>query len=137
MVQGLAEFQRRWGAIPDAVRINVRAAMENAAEDLVQEIWQYAPFDEGTLANSIGWTWGDAPAGTLVLGTASSGKEYGALRITIYVGGGDAFHAPFIEFGTEKMPARPFFFPVWRARRKKIRARIAAAMRKAIRDAIR
>ena len=134
MVKGLAQFNRRWKAIPKAARINVRAAMEDMASDLVEEMWVRAPYGEtGRLSASIGWTWGEAPKGSLTLGTVG-GKEYGALRITIYAGGGEAFYARFHEFGTVDMPARPFFFPVWRARRTRIRRRISLAISKAIRE---
>lgn len=133
MVQGLARFNRRWMAIPKAARVNVKAAMEDAANDIVEEMWSRAPFDEGDLAASIGWTWGEAPEGTLTIGTVG-GTEYGALRITIFAGGGDAFHAWFQELGTQNMPANPFFFPVWRARRKRVKGRISRAMSKAIRE---
>lgn len=134
MVQGLDNLNRRWSKIPKAARINVRAAMEDSANDIVEEIWFRAPHGAtGIVGASIGWTWGDAPKGTLTIGTVG-GREYGTLRITIYAGGGDAFYARFHEFGTVKMSASPFFFPVWRARRKRIRSRISRAMSKAIKE---
>lgn len=134
MVQGLDKLKRRWAEIPKAALVNTRAALEDLATDLVEEMWARAPYGEsGVLAASIGWTWGDAPAGSMVIGSVG-GREYGALRITIYAGGGDAFYAKFHEFGTVKMAARPFFYPVWRARRRRAKARVSAAMRKAIRE---
>lgn len=135
MVKGLDQFNRRWKAIPKAARVNVRAAMEAVADDIVDEIWSRAPQGEtGQLGASIGWTWGEAPAGSMVIGRVGR-TEYGTMRITIYAGGGPAFYARFHEFGTVKMPASPFFYPVWRARRRSIKSRIARALRKAIREA--
>jgi HK97 gp10 family phage protein len=131
MVEGLAAFQRRWGAIPERVAMEVRNAMEEIAEEIVAQMYQVAPHVTGDLAGSIGWTWGDAPKGSLTLG-AVAGNEYATLRITIYAGGGKAFYARFQEFGTVNMPANPFFFPVWRAKRKSVRNRITRAMNKAI-----
>lgn len=133
MVEGLDRFNRRWKAIPKNARINVRAAMEDAATNIVEEMWSRAPYDDGVLAASIGWTWGEAPAGALTIGTVG-GREYGAMRITIFAGGGDAFYARFQEFGTQDMPANPFFYPVWRVRRKNVRSRISRAISKAIRE---
>ncbi|MBO9398735.1 HK97 gp10 family phage protein [Shimia sp. R9_2] len=133
MVEGLDRFNRRWKSIPKNARINVRAAMEDAATDIVEEMWLRAPYDDGVLAASIGWTWGEAPAGSLTIGTVG-GREYGAMRITIFAGGGDAFYAWFQEFGTQDMPANPFFYPVWRVRRKNVRSRISRAISKAIRE---
>lgn len=134
-VQGLDELRRRWGAIPDAVREAVSTEMEAIAADLVADMRKLAPKgDTLTLVESIRWTWGDAPKGTMVLGRVGRG-EYGALRITIYAGGGDAFYARFHEFGTVKMVAQPFFFVAWRARRRAVRARLTRAINKAIRAA--
>lgn len=134
MVQGLDRFNARWRQIPKAARVNVRAEMEDIATDIVEEMWSRAPHGEtGRLGASIGWTWGDAPKGTLAIGTVG-GRDYGALRITIYAGGGDAFYARFQEFGTVNMPANPFFYPVWRARRRRVKGRISRAIKKAIRE---
>lgn len=134
MVKGLAEFNRRWRAIPENVRINVRYVMEESANDIVEEMWSRAPQGEtGRLGASIGWTWGDAPKGALTIGKVGS-REYGAMRITIYAGGGKAFYAKFQEFGTVNMPANPFFYPVWRARSRRARTRISRAISKGIRE---
>lgn len=133
MVKGLDRLNRRWRAVPKNARINVRAAMEDLASDIVEEMWSRAPFRDGVLSGSIGWTWGDAPAGSMTIGKVG-GKEYGTMRITIYAGGGDAFYARFHEFGTQDMPANPFFFPVWRARKRRVKGRISRAMSKSIRE---
>lgn len=134
MVDGLDKFNARWRKIPKAARVNVRAAMEDLANDIVEEMWSRAPHGAtGVLGASIGWTWGEAPKGSLTIGTVG-GREYGALRITIYAGGGDAFYARFQEFGTVKMPANPFFFPVWRARKRRVKGRISRAISKAIKE---
>ncbi len=134
MVEGLAKFEARWKRIPQNALINVRAAMEEAATDIVEEMWSRAPQGAtGRVGASIGWTWGDAPAGSFTIGKVG-GKEYSSLKITIYAGGGDAFYAKFHEFGTVKMPANPFFFPVWRARRNRVKGRISRAISKAIKE---
>ena len=131
-VEGLTKQQARWANIPNSIKRMVADELERIAEDLVSDMRQVAPRGAtGKLAGSIGWTWGDAPKGTMTLGTVR-GQDYGALRITIYAGGGDAFYARFVEFGTVKMPAHPFFFPVWRARKRRTRGRITRAINRAI-----
>lgn len=134
MVQGLADFDRRWGNVPALVRDAVRREMEQIAQNIVDEMYTAAPHLTGDLAGSIDWTWGDAPAGSMTIGKVG-GKEYGSMAITIYAGGSDAFYARFQEFGTRKMPANPFFYPVWRARRKTVKARVGRAIRAAIKKA--
>ena len=133
MVQGLDKLRSRWLAIPQKVKDAVATEMEQIAQDLVDDMYTMAPHLTGDLAGSIGWTWGEAPKGTMVIGKVAK-REYGTLQITIYAGGGDAFYARFQEFGTRKMAANPFFFPVYRARRNSTKTRIGRAMNKAIRN---
>lgn len=133
-VKGLADFQRRWLAIPEAVRINAKAELEDIADDLVAQMYSLAPQASGDLAGSIGWTWGDAPSGSVVVGKVG-GREYGALRITIYAGNKKAFYARFQEFGTKNMAANPFFYPTWRVNKRRVKARLTRVIKKAIKDA--
>lgn len=133
-VQGLAELERRWAAIPGRVRQAAREAMEEVAEGIVADMKRLAPRGATqSLVNSIGWTWGEAPAGSMTLGTVGR-ANYGTMQITIYAGGGKAYYARFLEFGTSKMAAHPFFFPTWRTRRRGARSRITRAINKAIRS---
>ncbi|MBL4767651.1 MAG: hypothetical protein JKY94_08045 [Rhodobacteraceae bacterium] len=139
-VQGLAELNRRWSAIPDAVRQEVRKEMERTATELVAEMNSFKPLAEIT----ISWTWGDAPKGSLVIGKSPKGS-YGAMRITIYASGTD-FDPKWFEFGTDdrfhesgkfvgRITASPFFFPIWRVRRRLVRGRISRAVSRAIKNA--
>lgn len=131
MVQGLDRLKARFDAIPQAVREAAKTELERSAQEIVDAMKRFAPSETGALRNSIGWTWGDAPAGSMTVGTVG-GAEYGSLRITIYAGGGDAFYARFQEFGTVKMTAHPFFFPAWRAKKRKVKSRLSRAISKAI-----
>lgn len=164
MVDGLDRFNARWRKIPKAARVNVRAAMERTAAEIVDEMKRRAPSDTGALRDSIDWSWGGAPEGALTIGKVG-GREYGALRIVIFAGGERAsrkkgggikwrslshikkgafmlFRSPgfshdyakYQEFGTVKMPANPFFYPVWRARRRRVKVRISRAISKAIKE---
>lgn len=135
MVQGLAELRRRWSAVPAKVREAVKDELEGIATSLVADMQRVARRGATLkLVNSIGWTWGAAPKGTMVVGTVGA-SEGSRLRITIYAGGGDAFYARFQEFGTVKMAANPFFFPVWRARRRSVKSKISRAISKAVKAA--
>lgn len=118
----------------------------------------------GALRDSIGWTWGsNAPAGSVKLGsvTNGSGRRPGDLVITIYAGDDKAFYARWVEFGTKPhtitvknaptlsrggvnfgrsvshpgaSTSNAFFYPAYRALRKRIRTRISRAITKSIRD---
>lgn len=143
MVQGLDDWSRRWLAVPERVRENLRYEMEEIAEKIVAEMYGLAPHLTGDLAASIGWTWGDAPAGSMVVGTVGKTK-YAAQSITIYAGNENTLvsnergilfqKAKLQEFGTKNMPANPFFFPIWRLRRRSAKSRMTRAMTKAIRE---
>ncbi len=98
---------------------------------VASEIKSVAPVDESS----------DTPGGL----KASVRVEQGhptvkkAFVVKIKAGGvktapeGGYDHARANEFGTQKMPAQPFFFPIWRARRKDVRA----AVRKKVGEAVR
>ena len=132
-VIGKARFRRHMrSTVPDAIKKAATDALEIEAAKIVGIMKARAPKDTGDLAESIGWTWGDAPAGAMTVGTVG-GRFYGTARITIDAGGGDAFHARFQEFGTIDMPPTPFFYPTWRAERRRARSAITRRITKAIR----
>ena len=134
MVDGLEKLRARFRALPRAVQEAATQTLEQNANEIVAMMKRLVPKDSGRLAASIGWTWGDAPEGTLAVGTLAKSSD-SKLRITIYAGGktagGDAFYARFQEFGTENMLASPFFYPSIRANRTKGRARLSRNVRKA------
>lgn len=157
-VKGLSKLQQKLAALPAAVKEEISKAMEQGAQEIVDFARRLVPVDEMTLYESIGWTWGDPPEGALVL--AKSNRRQGdGLRITVYAGGGEAFYARWVEFGTAPhnvargggtvagrrslasggglghpgARAQPFFFPAYRASRKRIRSRISRATNAAAR----
>lgn len=133
MVEGLDRLRRKLTrTIPQNVQRRTREAMAASAREITNMMEALAPQDTGRLAGSIGWTWGDAPKGSLVL--ARSPKTDDGMRITIYAGDRDAFYARFVEFGTVNVRPHPFFYPSWRANRIRARRRINTAMRRAIRQ---
>lgn len=130
---------RKLQQIPAVAVDAARLAMEEGAEEIVADMRARAPRGEtGNLRAGIGWTWGDLPPGTFMIDEVRSGKnkgdQYATMRITFYAGASQGFYARFHEFGTKdgKTPARPFFYPTWKAQRAKYRALI----RKKVRDAI-
>lgn len=131
-IQGLDRFKRKLRRLPVVAREEMRKAIAQSADEIVALMRRLAPVDKGDLRDSIGWTWGAPPKGSSVLATTrrtAVGKA--GLVATIYAGGGDAFHARFVEFGTQHMPAQPFFYPAWRFGKKRARSRITRATNKA------
>lgn len=97
-------LRARLAKIPDIAREAAAAAMEEGAQEIVDAMKKAAPVQTGDLRDSIGWTWGEVPAGSLVIDEIRSGKnkgdQYATMRIKIYAGSREAFYARFIEFGT-------------------------------------
>ncbi|OHV84159.1 HK97-gp10 family putative phage morphogenesis protein [Rhizobium sp. LCM 4573] len=140
---GLTKLQQKLKRLPLVVKEQIRKAMEQGAEEIVDLAKSLVPVDSGALKNSIGWTWGRAPRGAMTLGTVQS--VGGDLTITIYAGDADAWYARFVEFGTKAhtaggmfegatipaIPASPFFFVSFRALRRRVRSRITRGINKA------
>ena len=150
-IQGLDRLKRKLRALPDAAREEIAKAMEQSANQIVMMAKSLAPVETGDLQMSISWTWGDAPKGSMVLGKVrDKGKGAGNLAITVYagdqstmVGSRQQFQlARLIEFGTSPhinsgkfagsqhpgTAAKPFFYPAYRAHRKRVKSRITRAI---------
>lgn len=128
MAKGVKELEKKLMAMPNRVEIAARKAMEKGADELVAMMKRLVPVDQGDLRESIAWTWGEAPKGSVVL--AESEPDARGLKITVYA---TDYKARWIEFGTVKMRAQPFFFPSYRTLRKRIQSRIKREVKKAIR----
>lgn len=131
-------LRRKLYATRQRVYAAVRVEMEAVATKLVAEMKLLVPVDSGALRDSIGWTWGEAPKGSMAI-SQLKGRGRDGLYISIYagtrdkkLGDQDAFYARWQEFGTKDMPANPFFYVVWRANRRRVRAGISRTVRKAV-----
>lgn len=128
MAKGVKELEKKLLAMPKRVEIAARKAMEKGAQEMVDMAKRLVPVDQGDLRESIAWTWGEAPKGSVVL--AESEPDARGLKITVYA---TDYKARWIEFGTIKMRAQPFFFPSYRTLRKRIQSRIKREVKKAVR----
>jgi len=112
-----------------AVDVEVRKALEDGGDEMVEKARQLVPYREGDLFDSIEWRWTKK--------TTASGKRSPA--IVVMAGAENesdpAFHVRFVEFGTVDAPKQPFFFPAYRLLRRKMRSRISRAMSRAIKKA--
>lgn len=114
----LKKMRQAWvDRLPKAINAEMRAAVEESAEMVARGMRAIAPVAEkngGELRASIAVT-----------------MDNQALKATITAGDRKAFYARWVEFGTRRTAAQPFFYPIWRARKKDIKRRLAAAFRKA------
>lgn len=144
MAQLNPRIVRKLKQIPDVAVEAARQAMEEGAEEVCEYIRHLvrSTFTQrsGEMVRSIGWTWGELPPGTFMIDQIRSGKnqgdQYAILRIRIYAGAGLGFYFRFHEFGTKNgLPARPTFYPAWKAKRAEFRKKIRDRVRLAIREA--
>ena len=149
-VQGLDRLKKKLAKLPQSVKAEMRVAIATGAEEVVALAKSLCPVDDGDLRDSIGWTWGEPPKGSMTLGRigdVAAAKAGAGLIATIYAGDSKAFYARFVEFGTAPhinrgrfagtqhpgTAAQAFFFPAYRAVRKRIRGRVTRAVNKAAR----
>ncbi len=142
-ILNLDRLNRKLAKLPAVAKQMIRQAMEAKASEIVAMMKNLVPVDDGTLRDSIGWTWGNAPKGSLVIASVQSTGSDG-MTLTIYAGDREAFYARWVEFGTARhengglfagsnhpgTTAQPFFFVSWRVNKK----RTVRAIRKASRD---
>ncbi len=142
-VLNLARLNRKLKRLPQVASQYIRQEMEKVAADIVAMMKSLVAVDDGTLRDSIGWTWGKAPKGSMVVSTVKGDD----LTLTIYAGNTEAYYARWVEFGTAQhvnggkfkgtanpgTSAQPYFFVSFRANKKGAKRNI----RKAARDAAR
>lgn len=138
-VEGVAALRAKMRALPKVAKDEIRAAIAQSAEEVVAMARRLVPVETGALRNSIGWTFGKPPEGSMVLGEVGEGD----LRAVIFAGSNATMVANerghkwqlarLQEFGTTKMPANPYFFSSYRAVKRRVKGRVTRATRKAAR----
>lgn len=127
----LAKVNARLGRLPEALKSAVRDQLKTEVDDLVGAMKRAAPLDEfspepGKLRDSIhAYENHDRDLSYRVIADAKD--EQGR------------FIGQHVEFGHRAedgthVPARPSFYPTYRARRTGMRRRVSAAARKAIKQ---
>lgn len=139
---------RKMAAMPPAVRSAVKQALAQGADEITDDMKRLAPKRTGKLRNSIVQTWGGGKVRYSSLsGTAGEAGDPD-LSVRISAGNSEARYAHLIEFGTaphlnggmfagSRHPgtsAQPFFFPAYRANRRRVKARISRATTKAVKQ---
>jgi HK97 gp10 family phage protein len=123
--------------IPAKAKAAAKAAVVQGAREIAAFQRTLVPVEDGDLLRSI-----DVVEPGQVGPKGYPTREGQALvtaggdATTKTVGGGkyDYDYALAQEFGTENIPAQPFFFPAWRALRQRARGRITRAINNAVKD---
>lgn len=144
-----ARFDKKMRAMRGLVKDRLVKSIERWAERVVKEMRAMLVIQYPAVAAKValGWTWGDAPRGSITLGSYR-GKETAELTVTIYATAkqGSGFSARWFEFGTNprvqkttgratgQITARPFFYPVFRANKGRVQSGLRSTLRRAIRQ---
>ncbi|QBX38668.1 HK97 gp10 family phage protein [Brevundimonas sp. S30B] len=127
-------LRRRMKAIPAEVKKAARAQLRANAEELVETIKRFAPEEDGALRNSVRQQ--DVSTSTRIARRVQAGGALTTKPVRKSEKGAPTYdYALAQEFGTERMPANPFFWPAWRLLRRRMRSRMTRAARKAIQKA--
>jgi hypothetical protein len=146
MVQGVLELRRQLNRARVNAEREVRAAVERSATEIVAGMNALRPIPE----IEAKWRWGAAPRGSLSVASADAG----GLTVTIYATArtsefpqGFPDVARWFEFGTGPrvqrttgrytgfIPAQPYFWPVFRSHRRRVRDRLRRAVNRAFAQA--
>jgi HK97 gp10 family phage protein len=113
-IKGKDKFLAQIAALPQALRDEVRAALETSAEEMVDLAKRFAPVDSGALKNSISYSFGAfQPENANVRGVETSGgnaraaKGEAGLAVTVHAGNATAWYASLVEFGTAAHTIKP------------------------------
>lgn len=150
----MAKFSRReyllkkLAAMPQSVRSAVRQALAEGADQITDDMKRLAPKRTGKLRDSITQTWGGGKVRYSSLAGSTSEAGDPDLTVRISAGNSGVRYAHLVEFGTaphlnggrfagSRHPgtaAEPFFFPAYRANKRRVKARISRATTKAVRE---
>ena len=114
-------LRKRLKAIPERVRKAAERQLEINANEMVETAKDFVPIDDGALVSSIKQR--DASDDTKISRRVSAGSN-------------EAFYAPWVEFGHGQAAPRPFFWPAYRLKRRRFKARMNRAAKKAVQEAI-
>lgn len=145
-------LKRKLAAIPKAARAEIRKELAKQSADVVSTARRFAPQKSGALKKSIDYTFGEfKPDNANVRGVGGGGVGDPDLTVHIHAGDAKAYYAAFVEFGTAPhvqkdhprfrnghpgAAAHPFFFPAWRLGKKKAKAGVSRATRRAVKKAL-
>lgn len=156
-MQNRERLLRKMAALPTAVRSALKQALAQGADELTEMQKRLAPVGPpsgaqkkkgakpGALRDSIKQTWGDSKVSYASLKGKGGVAGDPDLTVTITAGNSAVRYAHLVEFPTAPhkvggkfkgaqhpgTQAQPFFYPAYRALRRRIKSRVTRAAKKA------
>lgn len=124
--QNKERFLRKLAALPKAVRDEVVPALRTSGQEINDLQRRFVPVEDGELRGTIRNTVNSAELKVTI-------EAGGAATTKPVRDGADASYDYALgqEFGTQQMPANPYFFPGYRLGKKRAKGRITRAINKA------
>lgn len=128
-------LSKKMAAVPKEVRKALRAQNRANAEELVQTIKGFIDDKSGALGSSIKRK--DVSNSKRISQRITAGGSTTTKPVRKMKNGASPTYdyALANEFGTENMPAQPFFWPAWRLKRRRFKTRMSREAKKAIKAA--
>lgn len=129
----LRELQQRLAAVKKAVRAEAMAALRDGAEEIASAMRRAVPADTGKLRGTIRVEQNaDLSVSIKVGGPVTTKKVRMSRRRSSSRNSPEVDYATFVEFGTKKRKAQPFFWPTWRLTKRATRAKVERRIKKAL-----
>lgn len=130
---GLADVLAAFDRVIEASRESTMTSLIDGANEVAAMQKLIAPKDTGALADSINVT---LPGQSTPPFSQPGGMRVaGPNEVIVTAGDDEARYPHIIEFGSVKMEAEPFFWPPYRYLAPKIKRRVAARYKRAVRKA--
>lgn len=133
-IQGLEALRAKLKAMPEAIKAEVRASLVQSANEIADTARALAPVDDGDLQGSIKVT---EPGGVTPLYSSGGSHQVGDMAVAVTAGNSSVRYSANVEFGhdgkgnPDGAAPRPFFWPAYRSKKKRVRNRTARAINKA------
>jgi HK97 gp10 family phage protein len=134
-ILGREKLLRQMHRMPNEVRSAIKQSLAQVADEITDYQRRLVPVASGKLKESIVSIFGDKPAAPNSGVIGGGGTILGDPDLTLWIlaGSEEAYYARWVEFGTVAQRGQPFFFPPYRAFRRRGRRMVGNAMRKAMR----
>ena len=131
----IARLQKRHDAIVKAVAKIPPSALGTAAADIVEQMKRQAPMLHAATHERQPGELRDSIVATPAEQVTPNGQSVPDDTIIISAGSDQVPYAAYVEFGTSKMHAEPFFYPAIRLMAQRTKLTITGAFRKAVDEA--
>lgn len=130
--EGRERMRRRFQKLPQLAKLHVRKAMEQGAREITDMQRRLAPRDDGPLQEAIHWAWRVSSTALMTIAIRAWSPRVKYAHLVEY---GTRPHKQGGRFAGTMHPGtkpQPFFWPSYRALKRRVMNRIRRGLRKAV-----